>query len=364
MAYSRRQFGKIALGSIPVASAILASGRRLFAATKPDSKINGVLIGVIAPYSFHNMPSDAQSILDDLVQANLSAVEMQNTTVELFAGAPLPQGRGGAGGGRGPGAGGPGGAPGGAPGGGAAGGGAPGGGMQGGGGGGARGRAPLTPEQIAAQKAAAQALTDWRTSASMDKYDQLRKTYSDAGVWIYGFKIALNLDMPDAEYDYAFNVAKTLGCNQVTMEMPTDPNLTQRVGQFATKHKIMVGYHEHTQATPTLWDQAMSQSEYNGINLDAGHYVQAGNHDVLQFVQKNHAKITSLHLKDITFPENGAVNKPWGQGDTPIKEILQLAKKEKYTFPIAIELEYTIPEGSDAEKEIIKCRQYAADALA
>jgi sugar phosphate isomerase/epimerase len=317
MVYSRRQFGKIALGSIPAASAILSSGSRAFAATKPDSKINGVLIGVIAPYSF-------QSILDDLVQANLSAVEMQNTTVEMFAGAPLPAGRGG----------------------------------------GARGRAPLTPEQIAAQKAAAQALTDWRLAASMDKYDQLRQMYADAGVWIYGFKIALTAEMPDGEYDYAFNVAKALGCNQVTMEMPTDPNLTQRVGAFATKHKIMVGYHEHTQATPTLWDQAMSQSEYNGINLDAGHYVQAGNHDVIQFVQKNHAKITSLHLKDITFPENGAVNKPWGQGDTPIREILQLAKKEKYTFPIAIELEYQIPEGSDAEKEIIRCRQYAADALA
>lgn len=351
MVYSRRQFGKIALGSIPMASVILSSGSRISAATKPDSKINGVLIGVIAPYSFHNMPSDAQSILDDLVQANLSAVEMQNTTVEMFAGAPLPAGRGGGGGGRGP-------AGGGAP------GAAPGGSGTGGAGGGARGRAPLTPEQIAAQKAAAQALTDWRLAASMDKYDQLRKMYSDAGVWIYGFKIALNLDMPDGEYDYAFNVAKALGCNQVTMEMPTDPNLTQRVGQFATKHKIMVGYHEHTQATPTLWDQAMSQSEYNGINLDAGHYVQAGNHDVIPFIQKNHAKITSLHLKDITFPENGGVNKPWGQGDTPIKEILQLAKEEKYTFPIAIELEYPIPEGSDAEKEIIKCRRYAADALA
>jgi sugar phosphate isomerase/epimerase len=347
-----------------MASVILSSGSGVFAAAaKPDSKINGVLIGVIAPYSFHNMPSDAQSILDDLVEAGLSAVEMQNTTVELFAGAPLPVGRGGAGGGRGPGAGA---APAGAPGGngapagpgaaGATGGGAP--------GGGARGRAPLTPEQIAAQKAAAQALTDWRVAASMDKYDQLRKMYSDAGVWIYGFKIALNLDMPDAEYDYAFNVAKALGCNQVTMEMPTDPNLTQRVGQFATKHKTMVGYHEHTQATPTLWDQAMSQSEYNGINLDAGHYVQAGNHDVIQFIQKNHARITSVHLKDITYPENGAVNKPWGQGDTPMKEILQLAKKEKYSFPVAIELEYTIPAGSDAEKEVIKCFQYAKDALA
>ena len=31
---------------------------------------------------------------------------------------------------------------------------------------------------------------------------------------------------------------------------------------------MMVGYHAHLQATPTTWDEAMSQSPYNGINLD------------------------------------------------------------------------------------------------
>lgn len=67
----------------------------------------------------------------------------------------------------------------------------------------------------------------------------------------------------------------------------------------------MVGYHAHLQATPTTWDEAMSQSEYNGINLDIGHYTAAGNHDALAFIRKNHARITSMHLKDRKFPENG-----------------------------------------------------------
>jgi sugar phosphate isomerase/epimerase len=353
MAYSRREFGKIALGSIPMASALLVSSPRLLAADKPNSKFNGILVGVIAPYSFHNMPSDASSILNDLTQAGISGVEMQNTTAELYAGAPLPAGRGGGGGARGPAAGG-------APGG----GGAPAGNAAPGGGGGARGgRAPLTPEQIAAQKAAAEALAAWRTSATMDKYQELRKTYEDAGVWIYGFKLQLTDTMSDAEYDYAFNVAKALGANQLTMEMPTDSAVTKRIGDFASKHKLMVGYHEHTQATPTLWDEAMAQSPYNGINIDLGHYVQAGNRDAVQFVQKNHARITSVHLKDISLPENGAQNHPWGQGDTPIKEVLALMKKEKYPFPATIELEYAVPDGSDSEKEIIKCLQYAKDAL-
>ena len=56
---------------------------------------------------------------------------------------------------------------------------------------------------------------------------------------------------------------------------------------------------------------------------------------------------------------------PWGEGDTPIKEILaQLMKKEKYNFPATIEFEYPVPDGSDVMTELGKCVQYAKNSLA
>jgi hypothetical protein len=61
---------------------------------------------------------------------------------------------------------------------------------------------------------------------------------------------------------------------------------------------------------------------------------------------------------------NQGPNMPWGQGDTAISEILQLMKKEKYSFPACIELEYPVPEGSSALAELAKCVQYCKDALA
>jgi sugar phosphate isomerase/epimerase len=319
MTYSRRQFGTIALGSIPLASLALYESR-LFAADKPNSVFNGVQIGLIIPYSYHGMASDAQSLLDDVVRDNISACESHCEPIEQYAGAGVPAGRG--------------------------------------------GRAPLTPEQIAAQKAAADAMTKWRLSVPMDKFVELRKMYNDAGVRIYAFKLELTEAMPDEEYDYTFNVAKIVGANIVSMEMPENGDLTNRVGKFATKHKMMVGYHAHLQATPSTWDQAMSQSAYNGINLDIGHYTAAGNHDVVAFIQEHHDRITHVHLKDRKFPENGGQNMPWGQGDTPIKDVLQLMKKEKYKFPATIELEYAPPEGSDSEKEIVRCLAFAKAALA
>ena len=39
-------------------------------------------------------------------------------------------------------------------------------------------------------------------------------------------------------------------------------------------------------------------------------------------------------------------------------------KKEQYTFPASIELEYDVPQGSDAVKEVAKCLDYCKAALA
>jgi hypothetical protein len=53
----------------------------------------------------------------------------------------------------------------------------------------------------------------------------------------------------------------------------------------------------------------------------------------------------------------------FGKGETPIKEMLQLIKKNKWPIYCDIELEYEIPQGSDAVKEVIKCVDYCRKAL-
>jgi sugar phosphate isomerase/epimerase len=115
-----------------------------------------------------------------------------------------------------------------------------------------------------------------------------------------------------------------------------------------------------------VFDQAFAVSKANMANVDLGHYVAGGNAGgtTLQFLEKFHDRISSFHLKDRTTPEHGTKNLPWGTGDTPLKEILQLVKKNKWTMPATIELEYEVPAGSDAVKEVVKCLQYCKAALA
>jgi sugar phosphate isomerase/epimerase len=322
---SRRQFlgtsalalAGIALGTTPItgAPALLKN------LSKPNSLFNGVQIGVIS-YSWRSMPSSAEQILQYCRDCDISAIELMGPAVETFAGA--PEGPAGFGGGP---------------------------------------RRQLTPEEQAEQTAYLKKLAEWRASVPMKRFEQLRKMYQDAGVRIYAYKpSALGSRNTDAEVDYAFRAAKALGATHATVELPTDAAQTRRLGDIAAKNKIYVGYHGHLQQTFDAWDVALSQSKYNALNFDMGHYVAAG-FDPIPLIEDKHQHILSMHTKDRKSKANGGANVPWGQGDTPIKEVLQLMSRNKYKFPATIELEYDIPAGSDAVKETAKCVEYARKAL-
>lgn len=204
----------------------------------------------------------------------------------------------------------------------------------------------------------------WRASVSMDKFKEVKKMYKDAGVSIYAFKPnAFGQNNTDAEIDYGFRAAKALGATHVTLELPGDDAHTRKLGDMAAKHKVYVAYHGHEQQTPTIWDTALSQSKYNAMNLDLGHYVAAGNPDPLDLIRAKHDRIASMHIKDRQKPENGKGNLPWGQGDTPIKGALDLMSAEKYKFPATIELEYEVPANSDPVTEVKKCLDFCRKAL-
>jgi len=76
-------------------------------------------------------------------------------------------------------------------------------------------------------------------------------------------------------------------------------------------------------------------------------------------------RIVSIHLKDKTGPQYYPrdTNQPFGEGQTPLVEILQLIQKEKWPIYCDIELEYKVPQDSDPVKEVIKCVAYCRAAL-
>ena len=296
--------------------------------SSPLSTIKGVQIGAIT-YSFRSMPGSAEQLIQYCKEASITAIELMGDPAEAYAGSPVgvmppmnfrP----------------------------------------------AAGNEPAKPpmsredfmKSMEERNAKARA---WRETASMDKFVALRKMFNDEGITIYAFKpdAALGIKSTDGEIDYAMRAAKALGATSVNVELPTDIAHSKRLGEFGLKHKVYVGYHAHMQATDTAWDVALSQSPYNAMNLDCGHYIAAGGPNtketLLALIEAKHDRISSMHIKDRKNKVNGSMNMPWGEGDTPLKEVLTLLKTKKYKIPASIELEYDIPAGSDAVKETKKC---------
>lgn len=302
---TRREF----LGSAAAMAACLAIPRRLSAAgsTRASSVFDGVRIGCIT-YSYRGVATSAEDTLKALLRDGLSEVELMGGAIQAYAGIA-------AGGGR---------------------------------------RAKGVPEAPPTRP------TDEQRAAQLAKCRELRKMYNDAGVNIHIHKTGFGSS--DEEIDFNFEIAKALGCIGITTER--NETLAQKLAPFADKHKIWVAFHNHTTNYPVMdkTDPILAYGQYIGFNLDVGHYF-AGTKGLspIPVIEKYHDRIVSLHLKDRT-ADGG--NLPWGQGKTPIREILHLMRKEKWTFPADIELEYKIPEGSDAVAEVAKCVQYCKEALA
>jgi sugar phosphate isomerase/epimerase len=300
---TRREF----LGGAAALVAGLALPRQASAAAKPCSVFNGVRIGCIT-YSYRSMANTADETLKALLQDGLSEVELMGGPIQQFAGIA---------------------------------------------GGGAR-KAKGAPAAPPPPKP-----TDEQRAAQLAKCCELRKIFNNAGINIHIHKMGFGSS--DEEIDFSFQVAKALGCIGITTER--NEKLAEKLAPFADKHKVWVGFHNHTNNYPVMdkRDPILEFGQYIGFNFDIGHYF-AGSKGLspIPVIEKYHDRIVSLHLKDRT-ADGG--NLPWGQGKTPIKEVLQLMRKEKWTFPADIELEYKVPEGSDAVKEVGKCVQYCKEAL-
>ncbi len=207
-------------------------------------------------------------------------------------------------------------------------------------------------------------LRKWRLEVSPDHFKNVRKKFDDAGIDVHVYNLSFNSSFTDDEIDRIFEHAMALGVNIISAS--TTLSVAKRVAPFAEKHKMYLALHGHANlsdpdefATPDSFRAGLAMSKYFKINLDIGHF-SAANFDAVAYIRENHGSITNLHLKDRT--KNGGPNVEWGQGDTPIKAVLQLLKTNKYEIPAYIEYEY--PGKLTCVEEVKKCFDYAKRVLA
>ncbi len=315
--YSRRDFGKMALASLPFSAAL--------ATAKSKSVFKGVHLGV-QTYSYRDFPPDGlfDAIIKAMTQTGLSECEIfgpQALPSELNPMRAM------------------------------------------------MGRAPgqqmddaWRQKMAEARKAAEEQARKWHMTVSIDHFKNIRRKFNSAGIEIYAYNGGRFGS--DEEIERTFEQTKALGAKMVTWSGTL--TVAKRIAPLADRHKMVVAMHGHSNvqdpdqfATPESFTKAMAMSRLFMVNLDLGHYTAAG-YDPVAFVQEHHARIPLIHLKDRK--KNQGANTPHGQGDTPIKEVLQLIKGKKWPIRAYIEYEYKGAESSTAE--VKKCFDYARAALA
>ena len=324
---SRRKF--VGLAATAAAFSVLpgnfitgSSGNRK--ESKPNSVFGGVQVGAIT-YSWRSMPGSVEDILKYCLQTGISTIELMADAAEQYAG--LPQG-------------------------------------------------PVKPEAGATlsdtekanfEKAAMEAKEAqrvWRISAPMKKFEEIRQMYNDAGVTIHIAKFSPE-SWTDKEIEYSFKAAKALGAKGVTNEI--GEKAAQKLGPIAQKMGMYAIFHQHLQPGEPGWnfDKFLEYSPANMLNFDAGHYFGATGLHPNGIIERLHNRIVSIHMKDKTGPKGNPANTnmPWGKGETPIADILLLLKKNKWPIYADIELEYPVPEGSDAVTEVKKCVEFCRNIL-
>jgi len=221
----------------------------------------------------------------------------------------------------------------------------------------------LWSPQLEPVKVPREELRRWRVETPLDHFRAIRKKFDGAKITIRAFNYSFNDSFTEPEIDRGFEIARALGAEFITASSTV--SAAKRVAPLAEKHKMIVAMHNHSNvkdpnefATPESFAAAMALSKYFRINLDIGHFTSA-NFDAVDYIRKNHERITNLHIKDRQ--RDQGPNMPWGQGQTPIKEVLLLLKQSKW--PIAAYLEYEYKGAGTPVDEVKKGLEYMRAAL-
>jgi sugar phosphate isomerase/epimerase len=294
--------------------------------SQPNSKFGNVQIGAITGVTFGSLPrtDQAEEILTYLVLSGLSSCELRGDAPILnfmgapTTGAPTQQQIG-------------------------------------------QMTDPAQREAATRQRAAHEAeMKRWYASPPMERVAALKKMYNDAGVTIHLAKLSTNT--PEAT-EFAFRVAKALGARGNTAEMSADA--ARMLGPVAVRHQMTAPLHNHEQTSDPnfTFDSILAISPGVSLNLDLGHYYASTGKSPVPEIKRLHQRITSVHLKDRSSPEDGGLHLPWGQGGTPLAEILRLLHRENWGINADIELSQPVPAGSNQIVETRKCVEFCREVL-
>jgi sugar phosphate isomerase/epimerase len=281
MTTTRRDFQKLVLAGIPGISMVAAQ-----TASKPNrSLINGVQFG-LQPFCYHGLAMNIQNraeLIRRLVQNGMGMVELHATWCE-----------------------------------------------------------PRFDAPGVSAKEARQKLREWRVSAPAEYYRKIKTEFDAAGITIFTYYVNISEEDTDAEIDATLEAAKILGAKGAVGSYGL--NIAHRLASFPAKHGVFVGLHNHDNLsdpdafnTEASFEKGLSFSPDFKATLDTRHFT-AANGDCIGFLERHHARVSSVHLGDRR--KNNGRSTPFGEGDAPIVEVLRLIRDNRWPIIALLEFEH------------------------
>jgi sugar phosphate isomerase/epimerase len=177
--------------------------------------------------------------------------------------------------------------------------------------------------------------------ATSDAYRAVRKKFDAAGIEIYG--LSGFHGSTEEELTRTFEIAGILGARLITLGVTL--RAAKLIVPLVEKSKFRVGIQGNpnmhptnpdTIARPEDYEQAVALSGSYGMSFDIGD-ATGGGYDSLKFVETHLDRIDLIYLKD---RRKDRTSVPWGEGDTPVAEVLRLIRDRKPSIRCYIDCDY------------------------
>jgi sugar phosphate isomerase/epimerase len=219
----------------------------------------------------------------------------------------------------------------------------------------------LPPDAAAARAAAQQELARWRASTPIDFYTAVRKKFNAAGINIHA--ISLFPSGTPEQFTRTMDIADALGAKLVACTADL-PGLKSLAG-LSENRGLTIGIQGRPDmsaanpdivAKPEQFAAATALAKHYKVMLDVGDATGRG-WDTLTFVREHWEKIALLYIKD---RRRDYTSVPFGEGDTPIRDILRLIRDKSYPIRCYLDCEYPT---ADRAGDIARSLEFIRTAL-
>jgi sugar phosphate isomerase/epimerase len=200
-------------------------------------------------------------------------------------------------------------------------------------------RIVFTPEEIAATNAEARAsLRAWRLEGSPAFLEDVRGKLAAAGIVPYACALSYDQSFTDDEIDATLRHARTLGVT--TVSSPMTMATAERLAKFAERHQVTVAIHNQMDGNPqgaidtSHLEQALAISPRFRVKLDIGN-LTASNRDAVAELRRWQPQVSYVVVRDRL--RNGGASQLFGEGDTPIREVLAVLARFEPPVPALVE---------------------------